>query len=346
MVQRIFREYVHEGRGVSAISRQLNEEGFLPNNGREWCPSRLHCILGNETYRGTCVYGRTRKIATEDGTRVYSQPEDTWITVPVPPLVDEETWDRAQKLKKQRLARSKRNTRQFYLLQKILRCAGCGRMFGARSNNSTTSRRNGKLYCYDAAIPRRYCRCYGADHHVCSREHPYIRAERLEDLVWGEVSRILQSPELIVEVIRASDAHGGDGVAEETANTERDLRNVEIEDERAVRLFVSGKITERQLDRQRKLITERRESLRARLDDCRARQASDTQKRLLMECVLEWVGRVGKALDNMSLEQRRETLRMVVDEVVVDRGNGVSLTLAIPLGESVVVASRSSPLLA
>ena len=75
---------------------------------------------------GTLVYGRTRKIATEEGTRMYAQPEDTWIAVPVPPLVDKETWNRAQKLKLQRLARSKRNTKQFYLLQKFLRYADCG----------------------------------------------------------------------------------------------------------------------------------------------------------------------------------------------------------------------------
>ena len=71
----------------------------------------------------------------------------------------------------------------------------------------------------------------------------------------------------------------------------RELRDIEMEDERAVRLFVSGRITVRELDRQRGFIAERRAILSARLDDCRARQASDTEKRLLTESVLEWAGR-------------------------------------------------------
>ena len=52
-----------------------------------------------------------------------------------------------------------------------------------------------------------------------------------------------------------------------------------MEEDRAIRLFVSGKITEAQLDHQRRFITERLESARARLDDYRAREAGGTEKR-------------------------------------------------------------------
>ena len=56
-----------------------------------------------------------------------------------------------------------------------------------------------------------------------------------------------------------------------------------MEEDRATRLFVSGKITEPQLDLQRRFITERFESARAKLDDYRAQEASGTEKRRLME---------------------------------------------------------------
>ena len=36
---------------------------------------------------------------------------------------------------------------------------------------------------------------------------------------------------------------------------ERDLRSIQMEEDRAIRLFVSGKITEAQLDLQRRFIT-------------------------------------------------------------------------------------------
>ena len=53
---------------------------------------------------------------------------------------------------------------------------------------------------------------------------------------------------------------------EEVAQAERDLRSIQMEGDRAIRLFVSGKITEAQLDHQRRFITERVDDQRKRPD--------------------------------------------------------------------------------
>ena len=78
------------------------------------------------------------------------------------------------------------------------------------------------------------------------------------------------------------------------AQAERDLRSIQVEEDRAIRLFVSGKITEAQLDLQRRFITERLETARARLDDYRAREAGGVEKRRLMETILTWAREVGQ----------------------------------------------------
>ncbi len=102
-------------------------------------------------------------------------------------------------------------------------------------------------------------------------------------------------------------------------------------------------MTEAQLDLQRKFITERLESLRARLDDYRAREASAARKRVLMETVLAWAGKVGEGLDELTPIQRKDVLQMIVDEIVIDRESKVNVTLAIPVeDESVAIASRPS----
>ena len=111
---------------------------------------------------------------------------------------------------------------------------------------------------------------------------------------------------------------------------------------------VSGKITETQLDHQRRFITERLESARAKLDDYRAQEASGAEKRRLMEAVLAWAREVGQGLDELTPEQRREILQMIVEQIVIDRDNNVDITLAIPIDEdspgsdSVAIASESS----
>ena len=174
------------------------------------------------------------------------------------------------------------------------------------------------------------------------RKHPFIRAERLEYLIWSEVKQVIQNPDVIVAGIGALDAQGDIGLAEEIARAERDLREVQWEEDRAIRLFVSGKISENQLDQQRKFITERLNHCRTRLDDYRARQSVGAEKRALAEKVSDWVGTVGSRLEGLDPEQRREALRLIVDGVMIDRDNSVNITLAIGDQELVATGSPST----
>ena len=179
-------------------------------------------------------------------------------------MIDDETWERAQALKKKRSVRAKRNTNVLYLLQHLLRCGECGRNFHARCTRTTTNIRNGKKYRYELPTPSRYYMCNGQlSMRLRCRERPYIRAERLEEPIWSEVKRVIQNPDLIVAGMDAFDAQGSGALEAEIAQAEQDVRSIQMEEDRAIRLFVSGKITEAQLDIQRKFITERLESARA-----------------------------------------------------------------------------------
>ena len=335
VVRRIFRMYVDEEMGSYSIAVRLTDEGIPTQTGKLlWLQSRVHHILGNATYTGSWVYGKYRHVSTEDGMKVYDQPRDTWIEIPVPQIIDDETWERAQALKKQRSVKAKRNTNVLYLLQHLLKCGECGRNFHARCTRSTTNVRNGKKYRYELPIPSRYYMCNGMQSmRLRCRERPYIRAERLEEPIWSEVKRVIQNPDLIVAGIDTLDSQGSGGLEEEIAQAERDLRSIQMEEDRAIRLFVSGKISEAQLDVQRKFITERLESARANLDDFRAKQASGTEQRQLMETVLSWAREVGQGLDELTDEQRKEILQMIVEQVVIDRDNNVDITLAIPIDD-------------
>ena len=197
-----------------------------------WLQSRVHHILGNATYAGTWVYGKYRHVATEDGMKVYDQPRDTWIEIPVPQVIDDKTWKQAQKLKKQRSRKAKRNTKVLYLLQHLLKCGECGRNFHTRSSWTPTSVRHGKAYTYDLTAPRRYYMCNGMQGmRLRCREKPYIRAEQVEEPIWSEVKRVLQNPDLIVAGIANLDSQEGGGMEEEIAQAERDLRSIQMEED-------------------------------------------------------------------------------------------------------------------
>ena len=102
---------------------------------------------------------------------------------------------------------------------------------------------------------------------------------------------------------------------------------------------MSGKITEEQLDHQRRFITERLETLRDKLDELRARESMADEKRVLMENLVEWAGKFGQGLDDLSSEERRNVLLLLVDQVLINRDNNVNITLAIPTKDLVSIAS-------
>ena len=331
VVRRIFQMYVHEGIAVRAICREMTRHNLpLRNPGSRWHKAYVNSILSREVYRGAWHYGKARWVVTEAGERVYPQPRDQWIEVPFPPLVDGDTWDRAQSLKKQRRQKSQRNTKIFYLLQHMVSCAECGRIFACRSSTRTYVKRDGKAYPKERPAPQRHYQCYGMlNDRLGCRKPASIRAERLEGLVWSQVRHMVQNPELIAAGMDSVEEEVDGGLAEQIAGAQRDLHRVQVEEERAISLYVSGKITEEQLDQQRRFIAERQEAARASLHDLRARESMASEKRLVMENLVQWSRRFSQSLDDLPDEKRREVLRLLVDQVVIDGDNNVNITLGI-----------------
>ena len=78
------------------------------------------------------------------------------------------------------------------------------------------------------------------------------------------------------------DSQESEGLEEQISQAERDLRSIQTREERAITLFVSGRITERL------------ENVRAKLDDYRAWVASGAEKVRLVEAVFAWARDVGQ----------------------------------------------------
>ncbi len=96
---------------------------------------------------------------------------------------------------------------------------------------------------------------------------------------------------------------------------------------------MSEKITEAQLDLQRRFIAERLESAREKLDDYLAWAASGAEKRQLMETMLASERNVGQGIGELTDKERKEILQMVLEQVVIDGEDNVDMTLAIPIDD-------------
>ena len=137
VVRRIF-DMALEGISCRQIAVQLNAEGIPtpaayaglpvahpgPYTGL-WSSERVSDMLQNETYIGSMVQGRSRKISYKSRKCVKQDPQD-WIIVAGThePIVDRETFDKAR-----RLVESRRRTRSRtydFLLKGLIFCHECG----------------------------------------------------------------------------------------------------------------------------------------------------------------------------------------------------------------------------
>jgi site-specific DNA recombinase len=89
-VRRIFERYL-AGHSLKRIAVDLNNDGIVspqPQKGRlsqTWCPSSVRHILRNERYRGVVIWGKTVKVRSEKGTRIYRKKnESDWRRTEIP----------------------------------------------------------------------------------------------------------------------------------------------------------------------------------------------------------------------------------------------------------------------
>ena len=99
IVRNIYQWFVEDGMTLRGIAARLQEQGILTaTRSTRWYPSVVRKILSNSAYRGELLYQQTERVKGEHGRRTKTRyrPESEWIKIPVPRIVPDAVWDRAQ----------------------------------------------------------------------------------------------------------------------------------------------------------------------------------------------------------------------------------------------------------
>jgi site-specific DNA recombinase len=124
VVRRVYEMCTVEGLSIGEITRRLNTEGVPARKASRWERSVVWGVLRNPAYRGVACFGKTRISArtrvmrpqrrrgttTPSTTAGHQRPREEWIEIPMPALVTEESFARAQELLYQNKIRSRRRT--------------------------------------------------------------------------------------------------------------------------------------------------------------------------------------------------------------------------------------------
>ena len=325
VVRHVYERYTVASLSIGAITRELNDQGVAtrkPN--ARWERSMVWAMLRNPAYRGTACFGKTRVAPRQRVTRAlrmrggmttrnsanHERPREEWIEIPVPALIAEETFARAQELLHENRVRARRRTIEPSVVQGLVSCRKCGY---ALSRTSTRS----------SARLIHYYRCIGSDgwRHlggpVC--ETRPVRQDLLDQIVWTEVMRLLEDPALIEQELdrRLAVARAADPTKQREQTMQRELVRVGKGIERLLTAYQEELLSLEQLRERMPALRQREQTLRAELHAL-AEQTRDRAAYLrLAETLSAFRARLRLAADTLDILERQRIVRLVVKEVLV-----------------------------
>jgi site-specific DNA recombinase len=326
VVRQVYDHYIVTGWSIGAITRWLNDQRVPTRKpGTRWERSTVWAMLRNPAYVGTACFGKTRVATRQRVTRPlrlrgglttrdsanHERPREEWIAIPVPALIEEPTFARAQELLQENKVRARRRTLTPTLVQGLVSCRRCGY---ALSRTSTRS----------SARLIQYYRCIGSDawrHLGGPRCHSRpVRQDLLDEIVWTEVIRLLEDPTLIQQELdrRLAVARAADPTQQREQALQRDLVRVGKSIERLLTAYQEDLLMLEQLRERMPALRQREQALRNELQS----MADQTRERAtylrLAETLSAFLARLRLAADTLDIAERQRMVRLVVKEVLVD----------------------------
>ena len=327
VVRRVYQMYTIEGLSIGEITRQLNSEGVPARRASRWERSVVWGVLRNPAYRGVACFGKTRISArtrvmrpqrrrgttTPSTTAGHQRPQGEWIEIPVPALVTEESFARAQELLYQNKIRSRRRTIAPSVVQGLVSCAKCGYAL-SRTSTQTSAR---KIHYY---------KCIGSDSWrklggpVCDNNR-FIRQELLDQIVWGEVIRLLEEPALIHQELdrRLEAARTSDPTAKREQSLQRELTHVGKGIERLLTAYQEGLLSLEQLRERMPALRHRQQTLSAELQAITDQTNDRVAFLRLAETLTAFLAHLRSAAETLSVIERQKIVRLLVKDVLVGK---------------------------
>ena len=172
IIQLIFKWYVEDRYSVYGIVKELGRQGIKTQYEYDtWHPGTVFQMLKHTVYAGYTYYNQRKRKDKKHIKRDKSE----WIKIACTPIVPLELFEAAQERLKYNKEHTRKQTKHFYLLSKMVVCSECHRVYLAQN----------------VALNARGYRHRLLQGHCCNR---WIPAKKLEPLVWEQIVDVLLNP--------------------------------------------------------------------------------------------------------------------------------------------------------
>ena len=322
IVKEMFRWFVYDKLTLAAIARKLAEIGVkTKKGGLKWAPSTVRDLIGNPAYTGTSYYGKTEGGEGDQSTiRHYRSgrflkpkkskkpvPEELWHPISVPQLISENDFEAAQKQLRINKATSSRNTKQPGLLQGLVVCGECGHRFYKRSRKY-----KGTIKSYY------YCQSY-QQYNLNKCANGWARQEELDAIVYGEVIKLLQNPAIIREELsrRTQEISNREETVAKEVHLKKEAQQISKERDKLLDAYQAGILDLRDLQERNERLSSRRNTLEKEIRALEALKVEKEEGTDIERIFRDLLERMQKNAGELSFEERRKLIRLLVQEVIV-----------------------------
>jgi site-specific DNA recombinase len=240
----------------------------------------------------------------------HERPRKEWIEIPVPAIINEETFAIAQELLTANKTHAPRRTIEPSICQGMVSCSKCGYALYRTSTRSSAR----KIHYY---------RCLGSDawRHlngaVCSSRP--VRQDLLDHVVWNEVVRLLENPRLIEEELnrRLEAAQNAAPTRRRRETLERDLTRVRKSVERLMTAYQEDLLSLDELRSRLPELRQRERAMHAELQSIGTQEQDRAAYLRLAETLSAFLGRLRSSAETLDVLERQRIVRLLVKEVLV-----------------------------
>lgn len=331
IVRQIFEWVGRERLSIGEVQRRLTEAPTLTPAGKTWWDrSTIWGILKNPAYKGQAAFGKTRagelrpRLREQRGRclqprrarSTYDLPAEQWLSIPVPPIVDEALFEAVQTQLEENRRRARSGQRGAkYLLQGLLVCGCCGYAFYGKPLSPSARKHHPREYAY--------YRCVGSDAYrfggqrLCYNKQ--VRTDRLEQAVWGEVCRLLEDPRRLGdEYQRRLEAVQVPPGEADAALVEKQVAKLHQGIERLIDGYAEGYLDKSEAEPRIRRFKERLQALEAHAEQLRAQAQLQTDLQLVIGRLEAFGDKVKTGLEQLDWAGRRELIRTLVKRVEID----------------------------
>ncbi len=351
VVRWVYERYTIDGLSIGAITGLLNEQRIptRKQTGR-WERSTVWAMRRNPAYKGAAGFGKTQTaprqritrplrlrggIASRDSAH-HERPQDEWIAIPVPSIIDEQTFALAQQPLAANKTHAPRRTVVPSVVQGLVSCANCGYALYRTSTRSSAR----TIYYY---------RCLGSDAWrrlggpIC-HSRP-IRQDLLDRVAWTEIVKLLEEPGLIQSELdrRLEAARHTDPAKRREDALRRDLARLQKSIERLLTAYQEDLLSLDALRHRMPELRRRENATRAELQSI-AGQTTDRAAYLrLAETLTAFLARLRSSAETLDIIERQRVVRLLVKEILVS-DDRIVIRHSIPLPTAPSGSHDASPI--